>query len=119
MTTMLRPALAALTLAIALAPLPGLAAQAPTPSPDAMHGDAMKGDAMHGDAMHGTMMTHASYMKDALAAAKADLAMQNQAMALKGMDAKTAALARKRAKDDAEYIRLITIAMQADHSGGG
>jgi hypothetical protein len=125
-----RPVLAALALACALAPLPGLAAQAPSPSPspdamhgsamhgDAMHGDAMHGDAMHGDAMHGAM-THASYMKDALAAAKADLAMQKQAAAMKGIDAKTAALAKKRASDDAEYIRLITVAMQAEHPDGG
>jgi hypothetical protein len=107
-----RPAFIVLTAALALFPLAALAQTAPPAASDAMHGDAMHGDAMHG----GMPMTPASYMKNALSSAQADLAMQKEAMGMHG-DARTVALAKKRAADDAAYIHLITIAMQAEHIG--
>ncbi len=138
MNAIFRPAIATLGLALAFAPLVANAQTSSSPAPsaaamkadamhgDAMHGDAMKADAMHGDAMKGDAMhgdammkpsNPANAMKMSLAMAKNDLAMQKTMLAMSGVDAKTAALAKKRAADDADYIRLITIAMQAQHVG--
>ncbi len=95
-TTTIRNSIAALALMTVLAPSGAFAQSAPPTTSDAMHADTMK-----------PTSAALAAMADATKVAKKDLAMQKQLMAMKGMDPKITAAAKKRAEDDAAYIAIL------------